>query len=157
TLRAVKQFQESRGIKPHGIIDAQTVQYLDSSNYVEQNNFEQQQVMTLARAINGEARGESFRGQVGVGAVILNRVQNSNFANSIREVIYQQGQFSAVSDGQVNLPPTDSSIQAAKAALLGYDPTGDALYFYNPEVATKLEWISSRPKIVKIDNHIFAD
>lgn len=157
TLEAVEKFQNKNDLKVNGIVDKNVYKYLELGNYAEQNEFVQHKIMTLARAINGEARGESFRGQVGVGAVILNRVRNDEFANSIKEVIYEDGQFTSVVDGQVNLPPTELSIKAAKAALIGYDPTGNARFFYNPKIATKLEWISSRPKIVKIDNHIFAD
>jgi N-acetylmuramoyl-L-alanine amidase len=157
TLRAVKRFQLMKGLEPDGIIGSKSFNYLEKGNYLKQNSFSKNRVMTLARAINGEARGESFRGQVAVGAVILNRRISNKFPNSIRNVIYESGQFTSVVDGQVNLHPTRSSILAAKAVLLGYDPTSHALFFYNPKIATKVEWISSRPVVVKIDNHIFAD
>ncbi|MBM7624674.1 cell wall hydrolase [Sporohalobacter salinus] len=157
TVKAVEEFQRKNNLDVNGIVDENIYRYLDLSNYAKLNEFARDKIMTLARAINGEARGESFRGQVGVGAVILNRVESDEFADTIKEVIYKKGQFTSVINGQVNLSPTESSIKAAKAALLGYDPTGNARFFYNPVTATKLEWISSRPKIVKIDNHIFAD
>lgn len=157
TSKAVKKFQVAHGLKVDGIIGSGTFNYLQTENYAEQNSFSREKIMTLARAINGEARGESFRGQVAVGAVILNRVMSRQFPNNIENVIYEGKQFTSVVDGQVKLSPTESSIKAAKAALLGYDPTARALYFYNPEIATKLEWISSRPVVVKIDNHVFAD
>ncbi|SDC75255.1 MULTISPECIES: cell wall hydrolase [unclassified Candidatus Frackibacter] len=157
TLKAVRFFQARNGLKPDGIVGEGTLQYLQTGNYANLNTFSRKLVLTLARAINGEARGESFRGQVAVGAVILNRVLSHKFPNTVRKVIYQKGQFTSVADGQVNLYPTKSSIIAAKAALLGYDPTGHALFFYNPRIATKTKWISSRPVVVKIDNHIFAN
>lgn len=157
TLEAVKKLQHKNDLTVNGIVDKDVYEYIEVGNYFKQNNFTQNRITTLARAINGEARGESFRGQVGVGAVILNRVESDEFANTIKEVIYKEGQFTSVMDGQVNLSPTESSIKAAKAALLGYDPTGNASFFYNPKIATKSKWISSRPKIVRIDNHIFAD
>ena len=113
-------------------------------------------IIQLAYLINGEARGESFKGKVAVGAVVLNRVKSDKFPNSIREVILQEGQFSCISDGQANLYPMKSSIAAAKAALLGYDPTNGALFFYNPKIATNVAWISERPVVARIGQHVFA-
>ena len=91
-----------------------------------------------------------------VGAVVLNRVKSPGFPNTIREVILQEGQFSCILDGQANLYPSQSCIEAAKAAILGYDPTGGALFFYNPRIATNVEWISKRPVITRIGDHVFA-
>ena len=114
-------------------------------------------VQLLARAINGEARGEPYEGQVAVGAVIMNRVRNSSFPNTIAGVIYQSGAFTAVSDGQINVPIASGStvLKAAQDALNGWDPSGGALYYFNPNTATS-KWIWSRPKIKKIGKHNFC-
>ena len=114
-------------------------------------------VQLIARAINGEARGEPYEGQVAVGAVILNRVKSSKFPNTIAGVIYQSGAFTAVSDGQINVPIASNStvVKAAQDALNGGDPTGGAIYYFNPNTATN-KWIWSRPQIKTIGNHIFC-
>lgn len=111
----------------------------------------------IARAINGEARGESYEGQVAVGAVILNRVKSSKFPNTIAGVIYQSGAFTAVADGQINVPIDSNStvVKAAQDALNGWDPTGGAIYYFNPNTATS-GWIWSRPQIKTIGSHIFC-
>ncbi len=111
----------------------------------------------MARAINGEARGEPYEGQVAVGAVILNRVRNSSFPNTIAGVIYQPGAFTAVSDGQINVPIAEDSTvyKAAQDALNGWDPTGGAIYYFNPDTATN-KWIWSRPLIKQIGKHRFC-
>ena len=114
-------------------------------------------VQLLARAINGEARGEPYEGQVAVGAVILNRVNDSKFPNSIAGVIYQSGAFTAVADGQINVPidPSSTVVKAAQDALNGWDPTGGAIYYFNPATATN-KWIWSRPLIKTIGKHRFC-
>ena len=114
-------------------------------------------VQLIARAINGEARSELYEGQVAVGAVILNRVKSSKFPNTIAGVIYQSGAFTAVSDGQINIPIASNStvVKAAQDALNGWDPTGGAIYYFNPNTATN-KWIWSRPQIKTIGNHIFC-
>ena len=114
-------------------------------------------VQLIARAINGEARGESYEGQVAVGAVIMNRVRSSSFPNTISGVIYQQGAFTAVSDGQINVAIAKDStvVKAAQDAINGWDPTGGALYYFNPDTATS-SWIWSRPQIKTIGKHIFC-
>ncbi len=114
-------------------------------------------VQLLARAINGEARGEPYEGQVAVGAVILNRVAHSSFPNTIAGVIYQSGAFTAVADGQINVPidPSSSVVKAAQDALNGWDPTGGAIYYFNPNTATN-KWIWSRPLIKTIGKHRFC-
>ena len=114
-------------------------------------------VQLIARAINGEARGEPYEGQVAVGAVILNRVKSSKFPNTIAGVIYQSGAFTAVSDNQINVPISSNStvVKAAQDALNGWDPTGGAIYYFNPNTATN-KWIWSRPQIRTIGNHIFC-
>lgn len=114
-------------------------------------------VQLLARAINGEARGETYEGQVAVGAVILNRVAHSSFPNTIAGVIYQPGAFTAVSDGQINVAIEESStvVKAARDALNGWDPTEGAIYYFNPDTATN-KWIWSRPLIKTIGKHRFC-
>ena len=109
----------------------------------------------LAQCIYSESRGEPYKGQVAVGAVVLNRVKSSAFPNSISGVVYQKGAFSAVDDGQINLTPNDSALKAAKDAMNGWDPTGGCLYYYNP-AKTSNRWIRSRPVVVRIGNHVFC-
>lgn len=114
-------------------------------------------VQLLARAINGEARGEPYEGQVAVGAVILNRVRSSKFPNTIAGVIYQPGAFTAVSDGQIDVPIDSKStvVKAAQDALNGWDPSGGAIYYFNPNTATN-KWIWSRPLTTVIGKHRFC-
>ncbi len=111
----------------------------------------------MARAINGEARGESYEGQVAVGAVIMNRVKHSDFPNTIAGVIYQPGAFTAVSDGQINVPIDESStvVKAARDALNGWDPTGGCIFYFNPNTATS-SWIWSKTIVKKIGKHNFC-
>ena len=111
----------------------------------------------MARAINGEARGEPYEGQVAVGAVILNRVKSSQFPNTIAGVIYQSGAFTAVADGQINAPIDESSTvyKAAQDAMNGWDPTGGCIYYFNPSTATN-KWIWSRPVVKTIGKHRFC-
>ena len=109
----------------------------------------------LARVIYAEARGEDFEGKVAVGAVVLNRLRDPHFPKTIREIIYQPAQFTAVSDKQIQLYPDAEAYQAAEAALSGVDPTGGALYYFNPRIATD-RWIKSRPVVKKIGNHTFS-
>lgn len=114
-------------------------------------------VELLARLINGEARGETYQGQVAVGAVILNRVKSTNFPNTIPGVIYQKGQFSCVTDGQfdVAIEPNSSVYKAAQEAMNGSDPTNGALYFYNP-AKTRSKWLFSLKTTLTIGEHVFA-
>lgn len=109
----------------------------------------------LARAIHSEARGEPYVGQVAVGAVILNRTEHPKFPNSIAGVVYQRGAFTAVADGQINLRPNATAYKAAEDALAGWDPTGGAIYYYNPAKTTN-KWIWSRPVVVRYGQHLFA-
>ena len=150
---AVKKFQRKHGLVADGIAGPRTLEKIglptgETSSY--NNN-----VNLLARLINGEARGESYTGQVAVGAVVLNRVRSSSFPNTISGVIYQPGAFTAVSDGQINKPVVQSCVNAARDAMNGWDPSGGALYYYNPAVATS-SWIWSRPVVARIGNHVFC-
>lgn len=114
-------------------------------------------IQLMARAINGEARGEPYEGQVAVGAVILNRVKSSQFPNTIAGVIYQSGAFTAVADGQINQPIAEDSTvyKAAQDAMNGWDPTGGCIYYFNPATATN-KWIWSRPHVKTIGKHRFC-
>src|SRR6056297_2362183 len=156
TVEAVKKLQNTNGLKVDGIAGNSTYQYLANDNIYDRMDISRDQIILLARVIHGEARGESFTGKVGVGAVILNRVKSKEFPNTIREVILQRGQFSSLLDGQANFFPDQVSMNAAKTALVGYDPTHSSLFFYNPKIATNLTWISQRPITKKIGDHVFA-
>lgn len=112
-------------------------------------------VYVLSKIISGEARGESYLGQVAVGAVIVNRVKNQNFPNTVYGVVFEPGAFDAVSDGQYYTAPSDSSVKAARAAINGWDPSGGALYYWNPATATS-RWIWSRRIIARIGRHVFG-
>lgn len=114
-------------------------------------------IQLMARAINGEARGEPYEGQVAVGAVILNRVKDSRFPNTISGVIYQAGAFTAVADGQINAPIAEDSTvyKAAQDAINGWDPTSGCVYYFNPNTATN-KWIWSRPLVKTIGKHRFC-
>lgn len=111
----------------------------------------------MARAVNGEARGEPYTGQVAVAAVILNRVNHSSFPNTIAGVIYQPGAFTAVADGQINAPISEGSTvyKACRDAMNGWDPSGGAIYYFNPDTATS-SWIWTRELIVQIGKHRFC-
>ena len=123
--------------------------------YAQAGNTSDEQL--LARAINGEARGESFQGQVAVGAVIINRTKNAAFPKTISGVIYQPGAFTAVTDGQINvaLEAGSTVVKAARDAMNGFDPTSGCIYYWNPATATS-KWIWSRQVVVKIGKHYFA-
>ncbi len=112
-------------------------------------------VMVLAKMIHGEARGEPYMGKVAVGAVILNRVEDKKFPNSVHGVCFQPGAFDAVNDGQYYMEPDEDAVKAAKAALNGWDPTYGALYYWNPATATS-KWIWSRKVITHIGKHVFG-
>lgn len=114
-------------------------------------------VQLLARCVNGEARGEPYEGQVAVAAVILNRVKSPSFPNSIAGVIYQPGAFTAVNDGQINVPidPNSDVYRACQEAMNGSDPSGGAIYYYNPAKTTN-QWIYSRQVVKTIGKHKFA-
>lgn len=125
-------------------------------SYAASNN-SASDLQLMARAINGEARGEPYEGQVAVGAVILNRVKSSQFPNTIAGVIYQSGAFTAVADGQINQPIAEDSTvyKAAQDAMNGWDPTGGCIYYFNPATATN-KWIWSRPVVKTIGKHRFC-
>ncbi len=168
TVEAVKKFQRKNGLTADGIAGRATYVALgmnDSVNALDKeknpssnkgnSSYTSSDLYLLAKCIYAEARGESYTGQVAVGAVILNRVASSAFPNSIAGVIYQQNAFTAVSDGQINLEPDKTAMNAASDALNGWDPTYGCLYYYNPAVATS-SWIFGRKTVTTIGKHVFA-
>ncbi|MBQ9979965.1 MAG: spore cortex-lytic enzyme [Oscillospiraceae bacterium] len=159
TEKAVRYFQSKNGLEVDGVAGEQTLAALGMSSGSSSGggyaSNSENDVQLLARLISGEARGEPYTGQVAVGAVVLNRVDHPSFPNSISGVIYQSGAFDAVSDGQINMNPTDSCVRAAREALAGSDPSGGAIYYYNPATATS-KWIWSREIICTIGKHNFA-
>jgi len=161
TVAAVKYFQRSNGLTADGICGPATLRALGMQDQVSGGGGAPAQGATsdelylMARMISAEARGEPFVGQVAVGAVILNRVESPQFPNTIAEVLYQPGAFSALLDGQFDQPIADSAWRAAREALGGSDPSGGAVYYYNPVTSTS-KWIFSRETITTIGKHIFA-
>lgn len=161
TLMAVKDFQKNWGLESSGVTDAKTMIAAGMGRFFNKEDVyaaaTTDNVQLLARAINGEARGEPFEGQVAVGAVILNRVGDSRFPKTIAGVIYQPGAFTAVSDGQINVPidPNSTVVKAARDALNGWDPTDGCLYYWNPQTATS-KWIWSRQIKKVIGKHYFG-
>lgn len=123
--------------------------------YTSGTSYTQEEIALLARLISAEARGEPYSGQVAVGAVVLNRVEHPSFPDNIYDVCYQNGAFSCVDNGQINNEPTESCKKAAEEAISGSDPSGGAVYFYNPETASS-DWIRTRPVIKTIGNHRFC-
>lgn len=159
TKAAVKYFQRKNGLTADGIAGDKTLAALGisttSSASSTGSSYSNNDLNLLARLIYGEARGESYVGQVAVGAVVLNRVKSASFPNTISGVIYQGYAFTAVADGQINLTPNATAKKAAQDAMNGWDPTYGAIYYYNPATATS-SWIFSRQTLVTIGNHVFA-
>lgn len=162
TYTSVKYFQRKNGLIVDGIAGNQTLVALginpktvNPDSTASGSSPNNQDVMLLARLINGEARGEPYEGQVAVGAVILNRVRNPKFPSTIAGVVYQPGAFTAIVDGQVHAEMQQTSIKAARDALNGWDPSGGAIYYFNPSTATS-SWIWSRPLIKVIGKHRFC-
>ena len=150
TTAAVKKYQRARGLTVDGICGTQTLAALGIS--VPAASADRNTRALLARLISAEARGEPYVGQVAVGAVVLNRVKHPSFPNTIPGVIYQSGAFSCIADGQFDQPVAESAYRAADDALNGWDPTGGAIYYFNPSTATSA-WIWSRPLILTIGKH----
>ena len=154
TERAVKSFQQKNGLTVDGKVGPQTQQALGISggSAAETGSGD---LALLARLISAEAWGEPYNGQVAVGAVVLNRMKHPSFPNTMSGVIYQPGAFSCMGDGQFDQPVADSCYRAAQDALNGWDPSGGAIYYFNPATATS-KWIWSRPLIVVIGRHRFC-
>lgn len=154
TEAAVRRFQKQQGLTVDGIAGPATLKRLGITigtiPAATDNN-----VYLLARIISAEARGEPYTGQVAVGAVVLNRIEHPSFPDTLSGVIYQNDAFTAIVDGQFDEPIADSAYQAARDALNGADPSGGAIYYYNPD-KTSNQWIRTRPVIKRIGNHLFC-
>lgn len=157
TTQAVKYFQRTHGLTPDGIAGTRTLAAIGiNPGTGARTATGSQNVTLLSRAINGEARGEPYIGQVAVGGVIMNRVRDPRFPNTIPGVIYQPGAFTAISDGQIHAALEELPTRAANDALNGWDPSGGAVYYYNPAKTTN-KWIWSRPIIKRIGSHVFCN
>ncbi|MCH3965224.1 MAG: spore cortex-lytic enzyme [Clostridium sp.] len=157
TFTAVKYFQSKNGLKADGVAGDATLKALgiNTGSSSQNASTNSQDELLLARLINGEARGEPYEGQVAVGSVVLNRTRDSKFPSTVAGVIYQPGAFTAIVDGQIHANLEQSSINAARDALNGWDPSGGAIYYFNPATATS-SWIWSRPLIKVIGKHRFC-
>lgn len=171
TASAVKEFKLNNGLKSDGVVDKQTAYSIikqvsrpakeksaaDNTEEVSRGmiGFSRQDIYDLARLVHGEARGEPFEGQVAVAAVVLNRLKSPKFGDTVREVIFEPGAFTAVSDKQFYNQPDQTAYEAVRAALNGWDPTGGAIYYWNPATATN-KWVWSRKIIGQIGRHVFA-
>lgn len=152
TREAVKAFQRYNGLTADGVAGPQTLKKMGISTGTTSSS---SNINLLSRLVYGEARGEPYSGQVAVAAVVLNRVKSSKFPNSIAGVIYQAGAFDVVADGQINMSPNQTAINAATDAINGWDPSYGAIYYFNPNTATN-KWIWSRPHTVTIGEHRFC-
>ena len=148
TLGALKQFQKYNGIASDGVAGPLTWRKL------KKLTVNRRELSMMARVIFSEARGEVYKGQVAVGAVILNRRLSASFPNTIRGVIFEPDAFSAVNDGQYWLIPDQTAFQAARDAIKGWDPSGNALFYYNPKVSHS-SWFKTLSFTKQIGNHQF--
>ena len=160
TRAAVVAFQKKNKLTADGVVGAKTfaalgIKVSSSSSSGSSGSYSSSDTNLLARLIYAEARGETYTGQVAVGAVVLNRVRSSSFPNTISGVIYQPYAFTCVADGQINLSPNATALAAAKDAINGWDPSYGSLYYYNPAISTS-KWIYSRKTVVTIGQHVFA-
>ncbi len=166
TRKAVIAFQKKNGLTADGVVGKSTYKALgmmsayailagQSQESGSTGGFSSSDVYLLAKTIHAEGRGEPYVGQVAIGAVILNRVRDGGFPNTVSGVVYQKGAFTAVDDGQINLEPNETAMKAAKDAINGWDPSGGALYYYNPAIATSA-WIFNRETVTVIGKHVFA-
>lgn len=162
TKAAVVYFQKANGLTADGVVGPATAKALGMSaggtsgggSSGGDGGSNKNDLYLLARLVYGEARGEPYKGQVAVAAVVLNRIKSSSFPNSMSGVIYQSGAFSVVADGQINLSPNETAIKAARDAMNGWDPTGGCLYYYNPAKTTN-KWMLSKPILLNIGKHAF--
>lgn len=160
TYEAVTWFQRANGLTADGTVGGATLAALGISAQSAEGTTAASAAGTsdvelLAHCVYGEARGEPYVGKVAVAAVVLNRVKSSSFPNTISGVIYQEGAFTCVSDGQLYLTPDEDAYRAARDALNGWDPTYGCLYYYNPATAVSA-WIWSREVRLTIGAHSFA-
>jgi len=155
TEAAVKRFQQKNGLTVDGVAGPATLAAMGISAPSVGSQTYSNDVALLARLISAESRAEPYVGQVAVGAVVLNRIKHPSFPNTLAGVIYQPGAFSCLDDGQFDKPVADSAYKAARDALNGWDPSGGAIYYFNPSTATSA-WIWSRPLIITIGRHRFC-
>ena len=157
TLEAVKYFQRKNGLTVDGIAGSATLKALGitSTSNSSSGTSNNSNLNLLSKVVYSEARGEPYKGQVAVAAVVLNRIASSKFPNTMAGVVYQSGAFTAVSDGQINLEPNSTARKAAQDAINGWDPTSGCIYYFNPNTATS-KWIWSRPQVITIGKHIFC-
>lgn len=166
TFKAVQEFQRKNGLSVDGVVGPSTRAALGlpvvrqaatspASSGLSRGVSDRSNVYLLARVIEGEAADEPYTGKVAVGAVIVNRTQSGSFPGSLAGVIYQPGAFESVSNGQYTRPVSDESLRAAMEAISGWDPTGGALFFWNPFKPVS-SWIWSRPLVGQIGRHVFA-
>ncbi len=153
TKKAVISFQKKNGLVADGIAGTKTLAAMGISSSTAGNSSSDYDL--LARLISAEARGEPYMGQVAVGAVVLNRIEHPSFPDTMSGVIYQNGAFTCLNDGQFYEPVSESAYRAATDAINGLDPSGGAIYYYNPKIATS-KWIFSRPVITTIGDHRFC-
>lgn len=154
TTAAVKSFQKKNGLTVDGIVGSKTAAAMGIS-ITSSTGSSSSNAYLLARLIYGEARGEPYVGQVAIAAIVLNRVKSSQFPNTISGVIYQNGAFTVVSDGQINMTPNDTALRAAQDAMNGWDPTYGCLFYYNPATATNA-WIRQKTIHLTIGRHVFC-
>ncbi len=161
TYRAVQRFQRNNGLSQDGVVGTATRNALGLNTPAALPAVsrgvatDRGDVNLLARVIEGEAADESLTGKIAVGAVILNRTKSASFPRTVSGVIFQDHAFESISNGQANRPLSQASVQAAQMALGGYDPTGGAIFFWNPYKPVN-PWIWSRNVITQIGNHVFA-
>lgn len=157
TYQAVRKFQQKNGLTVDGIVGPKTLAALgmSSSSSSSGSSSNNSDLNLLSHLVYAEARGEPYKGMVAVAATVLNRVSDSRFPNSVSGVIYQSGAYTCVSDGQINLGYDNSSKNAARDAINGWDPTSGCIYYFNPNTATS-SWIWSRPQVITIGKHIFC-
>ncbi len=163
TSQAVRSFQWKNGLVVDGLVGPQTWAALGlpaaappAAPAVSRGAADNRDSVTLlARTIMGEAANEPFVGKVAVGAVILNRVRSASFPHSVAGVIFQPGAFESVANGQIWRELSTEAVRAAEAALSGWDPSGGALFFWNPYKPVSA-WIWSRQIVTQIGQHVFA-
>ncbi|MCL1903916.1 MAG: cell wall hydrolase [Oscillospiraceae bacterium] len=156
TEAAVRKVQEYHDLKVNGIADNATLEVLGINLNSSPLTADQSDINLLARMISAEGRGEPYEGQVAIGAVIVNRMNHPSFPDTIAGVLYQDGAFTALVDGQFNEPIADSAYSASRDALEGWDPSGGAIYYHNPEKHNNA-FMNSRPVIKRIGNHLFCE
>lgn len=169
TEKGVRYFQKKNGLQVDGIAGPQTLRAMGISSTSSGSSgsssgsssgggvggYSDSDYRLLARVISAESRGELYEGQVAVGAVIINRVKHTSFPNTLSGVIYQPGAFTAITDGQIHEAVSDSAYRAAKDAMNGWDASGGAIYYYNPD-KTSNKWMRTRPVIKRIGKHVFC-